>query len=298
MPISPTNAALHPQRLKRISRFAPVSGVSQKRSGVHDARSRARCPRCQSLSPLSVRPPPRGAVEPLFVTHRLSALRTFFRWLEDTDVISVRTVDKVARPRIPHAHSKAAHGPIRPKPSSKRIAARPKTGSKPATLLCSASLRGPSHLGGALSPAETHRSTAAMLSHCSKGGKERLVPILPVTQEAISAYLALCPYPLDPDAPLFVGAKGGPLSPRIIQLLIVPHARRARPARNGHPPRAPPLIRDTSAIVGSGSPPDSRASGPRLALDDAGLYGFDRDHLLAIMISLIRALNAVPPRAL
>jgi integrase/recombinase XerC len=53
-----------------------------------------------------------------------------------------------------------------------------------------------------------------------KGDKERLVPILPVTQRAVERYLALCPHPLDAAAPLFVGAKGGPLSPRIIQLAI------------------------------------------------------------------------------
>jgi integrase/recombinase XerC len=53
-----------------------------------------------------------------------------------------------------------------------------------------------------------------------KGGKERLVPILPVTQRAIERYLALCPHPLESDARLFLGAKGGPLSPRIIQLGI------------------------------------------------------------------------------
>jgi integrase/recombinase XerC len=46
------------------------------------------------------------------------------------------------------------------------------------------------------------------------------VPVLPVTQAGISRYLALCPYPLEPDGPLFVGAKGGPLSPRIVQLAI------------------------------------------------------------------------------
>ncbi len=53
-----------------------------------------------------------------------------------------------------------------------------------------------------------------------KGNKERVVPVLPVTQQAIERYLALCPYPLDADEPMFRGAKGGPLSPRIIQLAI------------------------------------------------------------------------------
>ena len=33
-------------------------------------------------------------------------------------------------------------------------------------------------------------------------------------------YLALCPYAIPPEGPLFVGARGGPLSPRIIQLAV------------------------------------------------------------------------------
>ena len=53
-----------------------------------------------------------------------------------------------------------------------------------------------------------------------KGGKERLVPMLPVIGEAVERYLTLCPYPLGPDDALFRGAKGGPLSPRLIQLAM------------------------------------------------------------------------------
>jgi integrase/recombinase XerC len=53
-----------------------------------------------------------------------------------------------------------------------------------------------------------------------KGGKERLVPVLPITQAAIARYIALCPYALEPDSPLFLGTKGGRLSPRIVQLLM------------------------------------------------------------------------------
>ena len=53
-----------------------------------------------------------------------------------------------------------------------------------------------------------------------KGGKERLVPVLPVVRDAVARYLQLCPYPLDPDEPMFRGAKGGPLSPRLIQLAM------------------------------------------------------------------------------
>ncbi|WP_374380193.1 tyrosine recombinase XerC [Dongia sp.] len=50
-----------------------------------------------------------------------------------------------------------------------------------------------------------------------KGGKTRLVPVLPVVAEAVADYLAQCPWPLAANGPLFVGAKGGKLNPRLIQ---------------------------------------------------------------------------------
>jgi len=53
-----------------------------------------------------------------------------------------------------------------------------------------------------------------------KGGKMRSVPVIPATQRAVEEYLALCPYAIPPEGPLFVGARGGPLSPRIIQLAV------------------------------------------------------------------------------
>jgi integrase/recombinase XerC len=53
-----------------------------------------------------------------------------------------------------------------------------------------------------------------------KGGKMRMVPVLQNVLALISDYAAICPYDLPADGPIFVGAKGGPLSPRIIQLAM------------------------------------------------------------------------------
>jgi integrase/recombinase XerC len=53
-----------------------------------------------------------------------------------------------------------------------------------------------------------------------KGRKTRMVPVIRKVQEAVDLYLELCPFTLAPDGPLFVGARGGPLSPRIIQLAV------------------------------------------------------------------------------
>lgn len=50
-----------------------------------------------------------------------------------------------------------------------------------------------------------------------KGGKQRIVPILPITREAVDRYAARCPYPLGAEEPLFRGAKGGALSQGMVQ---------------------------------------------------------------------------------
>jgi integrase/recombinase XerC len=50
-----------------------------------------------------------------------------------------------------------------------------------------------------------------------KGGKRRQLPVIAPVQAAVQAYLAQCPWPLPPQGPLFVGQKGGPLNPRIVQ---------------------------------------------------------------------------------
>ncbi len=53
-----------------------------------------------------------------------------------------------------------------------------------------------------------------------KGNKERMVPVLPQVTQLVAEYIALCPYDLPADGPLFVGARGGPLLPRILQLTM------------------------------------------------------------------------------
>jgi len=53
-----------------------------------------------------------------------------------------------------------------------------------------------------------------------KGNKQRMVPVLPQVLALIADYVKLCPYDLPPDGALFVGARGGPLSPRIVQLAM------------------------------------------------------------------------------
>lgn len=53
-----------------------------------------------------------------------------------------------------------------------------------------------------------------------KGNKTRMVPVLQNVLALIADYTRMCPHQLPPNGPIFVGARGGPLSPRIIQLTM------------------------------------------------------------------------------
>ncbi len=50
-----------------------------------------------------------------------------------------------------------------------------------------------------------------------KGGKQRVVPVLPMVIEAIATYLEACPYKAPADGPLFFGARGGRLNAGVVQ---------------------------------------------------------------------------------
>jgi integrase/recombinase XerC len=161
-------------------------------------------------------------VESRSLARTLSALRQLFGWLEAEGLVKNRAVLQVARPKVPHSV---------PKPLTVEKAAELVEGGKAAELdwiaardaavlllLYGAGLRICEALGLKLKDAPSE--TRDVLRITGKGRKERLVPILPVARDAIQRYVALCPYPLRPDDPLFVGARGGDLSPRIIQLAV------------------------------------------------------------------------------
>ncbi|MCB1515700.1 MAG: tyrosine recombinase XerC [Hyphomicrobiaceae bacterium] len=157
------------------------------------------------------------------LSRTLSALRTFFRWLEAEGRIRNRTLQQVSLPKIPHSV---------PKPLTEAHAARVVSGEVTQPVDDWIGMRDTAVLlllyGGGLRISEALSLTVAdapvngrdVIVIAGKGGKERMVPVLPVTQAAVSSYLKLCPYPLQATDPLFVGAKGGALSPRIIQLAM------------------------------------------------------------------------------
>lgn len=53
-----------------------------------------------------------------------------------------------------------------------------------------------------------------------KGGRQRVIPLLPIVRAGMDEYARLCPWPLAKDQPLFRGAKGGPLAQGMVQRAV------------------------------------------------------------------------------
>lgn len=153
------------------------------------------------------------------IARQLSALRTFFRYIERrwdvrNDGLALIKGPRAKRP-LPKALSVSGaaamvEGEIL-ETSAPWIEAR---NNAVLILLYGAGLRISEALS--LTPAQLPLKDAMTIT--GKGGKSRLVPILPVVAEAVARYAKICPFVVAPEASLFRGARGGPLSPRIIQL--------------------------------------------------------------------------------
>jgi integrase/recombinase XerC len=153
----------------------------------------------------------------------LSVLRGFFRFLDRRGYAKNDALSVLRGPRLPRAVPKplsiedaaAALDAADLGQGEAWIAARD---GAVLTLLYGCGLR----LGEALdlTRREAPLPGLAALTITGKGNKQRLVPLLPVVGEAVAAYLALCPYRLAPDGPLFVGQRGGQLNPRMVQRLM------------------------------------------------------------------------------
>ncbi len=148
----------------------------------------------------------------------LSAVKNFFRYLETKELITSPPVFSLRTPKLAKPLPKAlqaedsalavdAMGTLHPE---SWIAARDVAIM---LLLYGAGLR----IGEALSLSVQAIKGKDMLVVLGKGGKERVVPLLPVVREAVEDYLQQCPYRPAGKSPLFVGARGQKLDPGVFQ---------------------------------------------------------------------------------
>ncbi|MFD2233484.1 tyrosine recombinase XerC [Phaeospirillum tilakii] len=149
----------------------------------------------------------------------MSTLRNFFRFLDRAGLAHNPAIAAVRAPRVPRTLPRplgqdeardtlALAGDIQEQPW---IAARDVALF---TLLYGAGLR----IGEALALNRYEAPKGDTMVITGKGGRQRMVPILPVVREAIAHYLSLLPAGgQDGGGPLFLGARGKRLNPGVVQ---------------------------------------------------------------------------------
>ncbi|MCU0945582.1 MAG: tyrosine recombinase XerC [Rubritepida sp.] len=160
----------------------------------------------------------------------LSAVRGFFRFLARTGGPANPAADALASPRrrAPIPRALAVEEAVEVMEAISEDAAEPWVAARDAAvaaLLYGAGLR----IAEALS---LTRAEAPLpggedgLRVRGKGGKERVVPVLPAVREHVAAYLALCPHRLGRSDPLFVGVRGAALNQRQVRAAMIALRRR------------------------------------------------------------------------
>jgi integrase/recombinase XerC len=185
----------------------------------------------------------------------LSALKSFFGFLEREGILASEALNVIRTPKLGKSLPKAltvaeARSAI---DTTGEMEERPWIAARDMAVLAlcyGAGLRISEAL--ALSRADLE---SAVLRVTGKGGKVRMVPLIAAVRAAIERYLELCPFSLDPEEPLFRGAKGGVLSPRLIQLRVA----QLRGALGLPPSATPHALRHSFATHLLGAGGDLRA---------------------------------------
>jgi integrase/recombinase XerC len=182
-----------------------------------------------ALKPLDVRAflaaRRREGVQSRTLMRQLAALRSFARHLERAGQPAASAIVNVRGPRIP----KTLPRPLNPNAAKAMADAATRAGEERPpwvlardaaviALLYGCGLR----IGEALSltRAQAPVDGQDVITVRGKGGKLRQCPVIAPVSRAVQDYLDQCPWRLPADGPLFIGAKGGPLSPRIIQMAV------------------------------------------------------------------------------
>lgn len=157
-------------------------------------------------------------LSPASMQRQLSAIRTFYRYIERRWDVKNAALPLIKGPRAKRSLPK----PLSIAGAKELITEGALTGGEAwiearniavLTLCYGAGLRISEALG--LTGGDIPLGKSLVLT--GKGGKTRLVPILPTIQKAVNKYMKLCPFSVARDQPIFRGARGGVLRPEIIQ---------------------------------------------------------------------------------
>jgi integrase/recombinase XerC len=138
----------------------------------------------------------------------LSALKSFFRYLEREGVVASEALNAIRTPKLPKSLPKALTVPEARQAitATGEMEERPWVAARDMAVLSLC-------YGAGLRIAEALALTRGDL-------EGETLPLITPVRRAIELYLELCPFRAWPEEPLFRGVRGGILSPRLIQLRL------------------------------------------------------------------------------
>lgn len=160
-------------------------------------------------------------LSPRSAARDLSAIRTWMRWLRRTGGASLHALETLQSPKVKAGLPR----PVSPKEAIDLAELAGDLSETPwiqardtavLLLLYGSGLR----IGEALDLTGSVLPLSDTLRVTGKGGKQRLVVLLPAVRQAIDSYLKLCPYAATPSLPLFRGVRGGPLRQQAVQAAV------------------------------------------------------------------------------
>lgn len=161
-------------------------------------------------------------LSPRSLSLTLSAVRAFHRWLDRRLGVSNSAIALVRGPRVapgvprPVTEDQAQGLIAEPALDADREAWEIARDQALLTLLYGCGLR----ISEALSLTRGDAPLAETVRITGKGGKTRIVPVLPIVRSAIDDYAAQLPFTLEPGEALFRAKRGGPYSPRHAQAML------------------------------------------------------------------------------
>ena len=163
---------------------------------------------------------------PASAARELSGVRAFLKYLAEQDG-GVAQLPRTRAPRRPRTLPRPAspEDAMGLAENAAEGASQPWIGARDLAillLLYGAGLR----VAEALSLTARALPIGSTLRVTGKRSKTRIVPVVPAIREAIDEYVRSCPYPLSGDAPLFVGARGGPLNADLVRRAVAAARRR------------------------------------------------------------------------
>ncbi len=152
------------------------------------------------------------------LSREVSSLKNFFKWLNKNNIIENSTITSLASPKKDKILPKAldVKQTLKLLDVAANFSKEPWQGLRDVailTIIYGCGLRISEAL--ALNVGDINHND--FLKIRGKGNKERIVPLIPVVKDKIDAYLKACPYNQKQGEPLFLGARGERISPRIVQ---------------------------------------------------------------------------------